>query len=68
MVHFGFVIILLLALVGFQFGSGKIYSSNTIGKNSYIYNTFLHPMNGVIIVYLCVIRANWNRCYVPAAG
>ena len=30
MVNFGFVIIFLLALVGFQFGSGKIYSSNTI--------------------------------------
>ena len=66
MVNFAFVIIFLLALAGFQFGSGKIYSSNTIGKSSY--NTFLHLMNGVIIVFLCVIRANWNRCYVPAAG
>ena len=65
MVHFGFVIILLLALVGFQFGSGKIYSSNTIGKSLYI---DVNLMNGVIIVFLCVIRANWNRCYVPAAG
>ena len=65
MVHFGFVIILLLALVGFQFGSGKIYSSNTIGKDLYI---DVNVMNRVMIVFLSLIRANWNRCYVPAVG
>ena len=47
MVNFGFVIIFLLALVGFQFGSGKIYSSNTIENYLHIIFTI-----GIFIQWL----------------